>query len=1029
MECLDDNAVTAFVARTLPEPERARVIEHLDGCETCMAITCAAAWSIDTTVDNTADTTAAPGVATAPGLAAGAVAMAATQPGDAGAAPGARAGERRVAGRYTLVSMIGEGAMGVVYVADDPQLDRRVALKIVRSGRLSETFARARLSREARAMAQVKHANVVTVYDAGELDDGVFIAMELVEGETLAGWLARGHGWRDVLRVFDAAGRGLSAAHAAGIVHRDFKPENVLVDRDGRACVTDFGLAFAPASGPTSSAAVAEIPLGDAGALTRTGALVGTPLYMSPEQHRGDRADARSDQYSFAVALYLALYRVPPFGGTTVGELRAAVLAGKLPPAPGGTAVPARVHRVLSRALAVHPDARFPSMDRLLAELAAAARPVWRRRGGRVAIAAGLVGCAAAGLAVLAMSRSPGDRGASRPSVVAPVAAPVAASPAKARRVALLFERFDNRTGEPLLDDTIDAALVAALYRSTTIDPFSGAELAQLTFELGLHAPALDPIGQALTRRDGRRALAITGTIERTGAGFSLAITARDTAVGAAPPFTLREAAATLDDVLPAALRLAGALRSHAGEPPPRGGEFLLSRSLAAVHELTAGKRLGIAGDLAAAHDLLQRAVTADPDLSEAHAQLAGVLYNLSRLPEAAIEYERALADRDRMPERLRLALLGDYYDASGRYVESVAAYEQLLAKWPGDVRTEVAVVASAIDGGSWPLALELARRAVADHGNLAVVRANLVLAEVAIGQFADAVHDGTAMLAELPRPTQFGFTSLAIAQALTGDPPAAHRTLDQLAAADPGFADDARVDLLLYEGRLADAEAILRRQAEPAIQRGAAGDARGSLVVLARVLLRRGDKVGARKVAGLVTGDPSVRNAYVVASLLVDVGDAHVARELARAWAGNAIAEWRIFGKLLDGDVLRARGDLRGAIAAYTEASRLGDLWIVHARLGLAQLAAGAFGDAARELAQCVARRGEGAVFLNPSLSYLPEIYLALARAKDGAHASDALAAYRAVVALAPTAQGDPVTEAARQRVAALAHAPLSAP
>jgi tetratricopeptide (TPR) repeat protein len=598
----------------------------------------------------------------------------------------------------------------------------------------------------------------------------------------------------------------------------------------------------------------------------------------------------------------------------------------------------------------------------------------------------------------------------------------VAASPGKPRRVALLFDRFDNRTGEPLLDTTIETALVAALAHSTRIEPFAGAELRQLIFELGLPAVVLDAIGQALTARNGNPALAITGTIERAGAGFAIAITAHGTAAGAAPPLSLREAAATLDDVLPAVLRLVGALRAHTGEAAPDGGDRLLSRSLAAVHDLTVGKRLAMAGDNAAALDHLQRAVTSDPELSEAHAQLGGVLYNLSRLPEAAVAYERALADRDRMPERLRLALLGDYYGASGRYVESVAAYEQLLAKWPGDVRTEVAVVASAIDGGSWPLALELARRAVADHGNLAVARANLVLAELAIGRFADAVRDGAAMIAELPRPTQFGVASFAMAQALAGDPAAAHRTLDRLAAIEPGFADDARIDLWLYEGRLADAEALLRRQVEAAVQRGAPGDARGSVITLARVLQRRGDRAGARQAAASVIGDPSVRNAYVVASLLVDTGDDHVARALARAWAGNAIAEWRAFGKLLDGDLLRARGDLRGAIAAYTDASRLSELWIVHARLGLAELLAGAFGDAARELGACIARRGEAAVFLNPSLSYLPEIYLALARAKDGAHASDAGDAYRAVLALAPAAQGDPLTDAARQRIKALA-------
>ncbi|HEX4416431.1 MAG TPA: protein kinase [Kofleriaceae bacterium] len=1070
--CLDDNEVTAFVSRRMSAGSRARVIAHLDQCELCMTITSAAAGSGDDDAPrpaasvaasdaanvaasdaprpaNVAASDAANVAATDPGVAATdpgeAVArgarIAATADGSGGIATSAAMdatvpvgtaspvrlprGER-IAGRYTLVSMIGEGAMGVVYVADDPQLDRKVALKIVRAGRFSQREARARLSREARAMAQVKHPNVVTVYDAGELDDGVFIAMELVTGETLADWLRRDRPWRDVIGVFAAAGRGLSAAHIAGLVHRDFKPENVLVDRDDRACVTDFGLAFAPASASPLPAEVAGIPLRDAGALTRTGALVGTPLYMSPEQHRGERVDARSDQYSFAVALYIALYGTAPFGGATVGELRASVLDGGRPPRPSGTPVPVRVHRVLSRALAAHPGARYPSIERMLDALTVAARPAWWRRPWGAALAAGAAACLVAGAAALAMA----SHGAPEPVAGAgagPAAGSSAGPTAKPPRLVVMVGPLDNQSGEPRLDGAAELQLAAVLARSTQIDAASGMELHQKMIQLGIQNGSLDDTGRALHASDGRSSLVIGGTIERAGAGLSVMVTARDPQ-GVRRPFALREPAATTEDVLAAMVRIGEAVRVQLGDDVAHDHPQPFTRSLDAMHELLTGKQLAADGQFDAAYPHLKRAVAADPACSVAHMQLGGALYNLSHLPEAQVEYERALEDRDTMPERQRLALLGDYLDTTGRYLESVAAYEQLLAKWPGDIRTEINVVSTALNGASWQLALELARRAAADHGNVPVTRANLVLAELANNRFTDAVHDGGAMIGELPHSTPFGIAGVMIAYTLTGDGAAAERTIDQLAAADPGLGADARIDLRMFQGRLADAEALLATQIET-VRHSDGQDPRFALSTLARLQLRRGEPAAARRTALQAVGMETVRNAYVVASVLCETGDDHVARELAHTWSGSSMPEWRMFGKLLEGDVARAHGDLRGAIAAYNDASRLHDLWPVHARLGLALLAAGQLDDATRELAMCVARRGEAAVFLTPSLSYLPEIYLALARAKDAAHDPGALDAYRAVVALGPEAQGDPVTDAARQRIAALAPAGPGAP
>ncbi len=280
------------------------------------------------------------------------------------------------AGRYMVLERVGAGGMGVVYAAFDQELDRKVALKVmhVRTEGDQSTGGRERLLREAQAMAKLSHPNVITVHDVGTFEGRVFIAMEFIDGPTLRGWLRQGpHEPAEIVEVFVKAGRGLAAAHAAGLVHRDFKPDNVLIGRDGRVLVMDFGLAR-QASGRQSEAQPTphqrERSLQDL-VLTRTGAVVGTPAYMAPEQHQGTAADPLVDQFSFCVALYEALYGQRPFAGNSVASLAINVLEGQVRSPPRGTAVPTWLRAVVLRGLCRDPLDRYPSMDALLAELQA----------------------------------------------------------------------------------------------------------------------------------------------------------------------------------------------------------------------------------------------------------------------------------------------------------------------------------------------------------------------------------------------------------------------------------------------------------------------------------------------------------------------------------------------------------------------------------------------------------------------------------------------------------------------------------
>ncbi|MCB9754375.1 MAG: serine/threonine protein kinase [Myxococcales bacterium] len=280
-----------------------------------------------------------------------------------------RAEEPLRIGRFRVLRCVGQGGMGMVFAAHDDVLQRTVALKLLRP-----ELSSASLTDEAHALARLSHPNVVGIYDVGVHDGQHFIAMEFVDGCTLGAWLRGGRALSEVINVFVAAGRGLAAAHAVGLVHRDFKPDNVLVGRDGRPRILDFGLARPPDRRSDTPAAVPPLPAGCAAeetALTQDGVLLGTPAYMAPEQHLGEPADARSDQFSFAVALYEAVYGSRPFRGDDIRTLSLAIVRGALqrPPTPRYD-VPPWLDALLERALRVSPDSRFPSMDALVEELA-----------------------------------------------------------------------------------------------------------------------------------------------------------------------------------------------------------------------------------------------------------------------------------------------------------------------------------------------------------------------------------------------------------------------------------------------------------------------------------------------------------------------------------------------------------------------------------------------------------------------------------------------------------------------------------
>jgi len=288
-------------------------------------------------------------------------------------------------GRFVVESHLDEGGMGLIFTAIDEELDRPVALKILRAQQSEGSLGRARLIREAQVLAKLSHPNVVTVYEVGEWQGHVFVAMELIDGDSLRAWLrGRTRSRSEILGMFVQAGRGLAAAHKAGIIHRDFKPSNVIVGTDGRVRVLDFGIALAPSSARADARLQVAHEQGDVAAssssrsttggaiadsLTAAGTIVGTVPYMAPEQLAGAVVDARADQYAFCVALYEGLYGRRPFAGRSLAERTKELASGVEVSFGGATTVPKWLRRILRRGLRSDPAERYATMDELVAEL------------------------------------------------------------------------------------------------------------------------------------------------------------------------------------------------------------------------------------------------------------------------------------------------------------------------------------------------------------------------------------------------------------------------------------------------------------------------------------------------------------------------------------------------------------------------------------------------------------------------------------------------------------------------------------
>ncbi len=894
LSCLTDDQLQAAAEGRIPRGSTAW--EHLETCRACRAIVALAQSATITAPSEVGPSTPLKATTLARG---------------------------QLIGRYVVLGQLGAGGMGIVYAAYDAELDRRIAIKVLKpSGDPEESGPRrARMLSEAKTMARLTHPNVIRVYDVGEHDESLFIAMELVDGTTLGGWMKeKKRTYREVVAAFAAAGAGLAAAHEAGIVHRDFKPANVLVSADGQVFVTDFGLAraFIPlAQVAPEVQAMATPPAAGAAsvsAITLQGVIVGTPGYMAPEVFLGEPATTRSDIFSFGVALYEALYGVLPFSRRSIGDVRAGLLRGTNE-RERKARVPGWLRKELARALHPIPEERHGSMRELVAALARDRMRKWRR--------AGTVAAAAAVVAT-AVGLSAGARG--------PDAREVCRDAGRAAVEALWNPRVEERLAASFLATGRPAAREAITLVTRALDGWKAGyaeqarELCVATRE-GTQLPAL--LARRTACLDRRR--------HEAGALIELFTRAEAKLVERA-----RAAADSLDELAScadlAALAAPVPLPSAAEQAAVDEARALLGRAVAlgiALQE-TEGLAVGLeALDKA-------KAIGYRPLIAEARVEVGRLLQLLGRFDEA-IEplqetvWEALAVHDDVLAARASLGIVQVRGTQQGRFEEArreLKLTQALLDRLGGDLRLEVnlhnTIGQMAYREGRFAEAVAAYREALAlrrrldearpDEGAASVtsadnaIRNNLANALAAMGAYDEALAEHEAVLAA--RIAVEGPTHPAVAN-----------TYNNMGQA---YFDRFRYReaLAMYDKSLALRKVLLppdhwligMTEANLGIVLGKLGELARARELLVHGLALLEKKIGARH--------PDVA---VVASEIASVELAAGALGEAEAWLGRAF-------EVLDQSVGREH-----AQAARTH--EVHGAWLLAA--GEAQAAAGAFGQA----------------------------------------------------------------------------------
>jgi predicted Ser/Thr protein kinase/Tfp pilus assembly protein PilF len=918
------------------------------------------------------------------------------------------------ANRYEIIKTLGEGGMGAVYKARDLELEREVALKVIRPELSNNPEILQRFKQELILARQITDRNIIRIFDLGEADGIKFITMEYVEGQNLH-QLLKERGKLEVaeaVNIMEQVAAGLSAAHREGIIHRDLKPGNIMRDVSGRVVVMDFGLART---------------IGGDG-MTRTGAMLGTIEYMSPEQAQGKDLKASSDVFTFGLILYELVSGFTPFRAeSAIASLLMRSQQRAIPLSDVDKNIPGTLSNIVAKCLEKEPQNRYQSAAELDADLRA-----WQGSGGRKISASSMR------LRMNRLRELPWPRIAVTGVLVLAIAAGIAwfvirrqqtAKSLAHAPVSVLVADFTNLTGDPLLDNTLEPMLGEALEGASFVNVFSRGDARKLAEKLPHPTDKLDEQSARLVAVNQDVNAVITGEISLRGDEYDISAVALD-AVSGKVLAKSEASVANKQEILSSLPKLAAPIRKALGDSTPASVQFnevsggFTAASLEAVHEDAEGVDEQFAGRFQDAFDSFQKASQLDPKFARPYTGMAAMAQNLGR-PGDAVKYMKlAMEHENSMTERERYRNRGLYYSFTGDWQNCVQENTQLVTHFPADRVGQWNLASCYAQLRNAPKALEAAQQDVAIVPKGVGPRLNLSFISSFAGDFAAGEKEARAGLAINPSAAQ-GYLVLAESQLGEGQIDNAAEAYHKLEGFGPALASMANAglaDLAAYQGKYAEAASILTNGAAADVAAKNTDDAARKYAALGNIEELQGKHEAALSdIGNALTYSQSTQIEFLAANTYVDAGEMAKAQKLAASLSSALTGESQAYGKIVTGMMALKRKDSNEAIRQITAANNLLDTWIGHFDLGQAYLEAGAFTEADSQFDQCMKRRGEAIeLFLDntPTYAYFPPLFYYEGRVREGMKSEGFADFYKSYLNVRGQSSEDPLVADIRRRI-----------
>ena len=928
--------------------------------------------------------------------------------------------------RYHILRQLGIGGMGAVYQAWDSELGVAVALKVIRPEVMHDPAAaqdiERRFKQELLLARQVTHKNVVRIHDLGEIDGIKYITMPYIEGQDLASVLRNERlPVPKVVALARQVAAGLQAAHEAGVVHRDLKPANVMLEGD-HAIIMDFGIArstsrggSAPKPATAASTAPAALKIDADSEMTRiaetlVGEVIGTIEYMAPEQARGEHVDQRADVYAFGLIIYdlLTGRRRSEHAVSAVGELQKRLAQ---PPPSIRTIlpdIPLPLDQLITKCTEPEAANRYQTTTELVAAIEllddnGKLRPIKRVVRLPYAIAAG----------ILLLAASVGVWWYQRQFI----------PPATHDPVSILLADFQNTTGDPALDRTLEPIVKLALEGASFISVYDRGGIRSL---LGLQPPEkLDQRAAVEIAARETIGVVLAGTVSQQGSRYELTLQATRAATGELI-VKAEDRASSKDRVLPVAAELAAEVRKALGDDTSDEAQRFAvaswtANSLDVVHEYAVGVNAQVNGKSDEARQAFSKAVSIDPNFGSGYMGLAVMSQTVGRQQDAVKYISEAVKHVARMTERERFRVRASFYSVTKDYASCVKENENLIAKFAQDAtaHNNLALCASR---------LRDMKKATAEMQSVAKILPKRSLYRVNLSLYAS--YGGNYRLAEeearkaLEMKSRWGWLTLAFAQLGQGQVSEAMQSYQELAKVDEFGASQSPSglgDLAVYEGRYTDAIRTLRAGANADLATKNPDRAAAKLIALAHAQLLRGQKDPAKASAELaLMNSPVVKIRFMAARIFIEAGDMKRAEALASELSKEPLPEPRAYAKILEGEMFLSRKNPGQAIQSLTDANALLDTWIGRFDLGRAYLEAGQFINADSEFDRCLQRRGEAlSLFLDeePTYGFFPPVYYYQGLTRERAGTVGFAESYKTYLSIRGKSAEDSLVADARRR------------